>query len=183
MAVVGSAAGDKPKIIVRDGLQADVPEVAALKVRSWDDAYRPLVGSAVVDQLLDVDEHHSAIQRDLGKRNAFMLVAEAQEGEIVGFALSHLDEGGEPFLESLHVRPGLRGTGIGAALLRATARRWSSRGFGSMSLHVVAANVGARRFYERLGAAAVRTVADDWRGTSVLLVVYRWPSLVRMQEH
>ena len=174
---------DQPEIMVRDGVQADIPEVAALKVRSWDDAYRPLLGSGLVDQLLDVDEHRSTIQRDLTKREAFMLVAEAPEGEIVGFALSHLDGTGDPFLESLHVRPSLRGTGIGAALLRATATRWASRGFTSMSLHVVAANVAARRFYERLGSLVVGTITDDWRGTSVPLVVYRWPNLSRVQDH
>lgn len=179
MAVDGSAAGDDLKMIVRAGVQADLPQVAALKVRSWDDTYRALVGSAVVDQLLDVEEHRSTIQRDLGKPKAFLLVAEAPDGEVVGFALSHLDDAGEPFLESMHVRPGLRGTGIGTALLRATAARWTTGGFGSMSLHVVAANIAARRFYERLGGVVVGTMAENWRGTSVPLVVYRWPSLSR----
>jgi ribosomal protein S18 acetylase RimI-like enzyme len=167
-------------VIVRDGVVADLSQAAALKVRSWDDTYRPLVGDAVVDQLLDVEEHRKTIQEDLEKREALLLVAEAPDGEILGFALSYLDDGGEPFLESLHVVPGMRGTGIGAALLRSTAARWAAGGFGTMSLHVLVANLAARRFYERLGGVVVDTITDNWRGTSVQITVYRWPSLSRL---
>ena len=167
-------------VIVRDGVQADLSQVAALKVRSWDDTYRPIVGDAVVDQMLDVEEHRSTIQRDLEKREAFLLVAEAPDNGMVGFALSYLDDVGEPYVESLHVRPGMRGTGIGATLLRAAAARWAGGGFATMSLHVVAANVAARRFYERLGGVVVGTIAENWRGTPVPAVVYRWASLSRL---
>lgn len=166
-------------MILRDGVEADLSPVAALKVSSWADTYRPLVGSEVVDQLLDVDDHRSTIQQDLRKRQAFLLVAEAPDGEIVGFALSFVDDAGEPFLESLHVRPDIRGTGIGAALLHATTNRWAAGGFGTMSLHVLAANIAARRFYERLGGTAVGAIMDNWRGTSVPVAVYRWHRLSR----
>jgi ribosomal protein S18 acetylase RimI-like enzyme len=167
-------------VIVRDGVQADLSQVADLKVRSWDDTYRPLVGDTLVDQLLDVEEHLSTIQRDLEKHQAFLLVAEKPGKEIVGFALSYLDNAGEPYVESLHVRPGMRGTGIGATLLRATATRWAAAGFGTMSLHVVAANVAARRFYERNGGMVVATIAESWRGTPVPAMVYRWLNLSRL---
>jgi ribosomal protein S18 acetylase RimI-like enzyme len=166
-------------MIIRPGVPADLPQVASLKVTSWDDTYRPLLGSALVDQLLDVEEHRSTIQRDLERREAFLLVAEGSDGDVEGFALSYLDDAGEPFLESLHVRPRLRGAGIGAALLSATATRWTAGGFGSMSLHVVAPNAGARRFYERFGGVVVGTLDHDWLGTPVQLVVYRWPDLAR----
>lgn len=163
--------------IVRDGVPADLPLVAAIKARSWDDAYRPIVGDAVIAQLLDVEDHRQAIQHDLEKPEAFFLVAEAPNREVIGFALSHLDDQGEPFLESLHVSPGLRGSGIGTDLLRATASRWTTRGFDTMSLHVIAANTAARRFYERHGGVAAGTVAESWKGASVAVLVYRWPSL------
>jgi ribosomal protein S18 acetylase RimI-like enzyme len=164
-------------VFVRDGVLADLPQVAALRVMGWDDTYRPIVGDAVVDQLLDVEDHRIAIERDLEKRDAFLLVVEAPDRKVVGFALNHLDDEGGPFLESLHVRPDMRGSGIGTALLRATASRWAVRGFESMSLHVVAGNTAARRLYERLGGVAAGTIADSWKGTSVTLVVYRWPNL------
>src|ERR1700682_5941778 len=91
----GMTARSMHSVIVRDGVLADLSQVAALKVRSWDDTYRPLVGDAVMDQLLDVEEHRKTIQEDLGKHEAFLLVAEAPDGEILGFALSCLDDGGE----------------------------------------------------------------------------------------
>jgi ribosomal protein S18 acetylase RimI-like enzyme len=176
MSSVEGSADDKAKIVVRDGVQADLLHVAALKVESWVDTYAPIVGSAVIDRMLDVEEQRSSIQRDLENHGAFLLVAAAPNGEIVGFALNHLDAG-EPFLESLHVRPVHRGSGIGTALLRATATHWTASGFNNLSLHVVSANAAARRLYERLGAVDIGTTAENWKGVLVPTAIYRWPSL------
>ena len=176
MSSVGASSDDQIKIVVRDGVEADLSQVAALKVESWADTYAPIVGNGVIDRMLDFEEHRRSIQRDLENHGAFLLVAAAPNGEIVGFALNHLDAG-EPFLESLHVRPVHRGSGIGAALLRATATRWAASGFTSLSLHVLSANKAARRFYERLGAVDVGATAQSWKGMWVPTAVYRWPSL------
>jgi ribosomal protein S18 acetylase RimI-like enzyme len=169
-------------MIVRDGVETDLPLVAALRVRGWDDTYREIVGDAIADQLLDVEEHLRAMQRDLGTREAFLLVAEAPSSEVVGFALNRLDDAGRPFLESLHVRSGDRRSGTGTDLLRATALRWMAAGFEHMSLHVLAANTAARRLYERLGAVEIGTLTTNWKGTSVPTVLCSWPSLTRLSS-
>jgi GNAT superfamily N-acetyltransferase len=54
-------------------------------------------------------------------------------------------------LDELYVRPGLRGRGIGGALLTAACALARERGAGLMEINVDGGDVDARRFYERHG--------------------------------
>lgn len=54
-------------------------------------------------------------------------------------------------LLSIMVEPGLRGRGIGTALLRTLCSACTTAGLGRLDVTVAAANSGARRFYERHG--------------------------------
>jgi drug/metabolite transporter (DMT)-like permease/ribosomal protein S18 acetylase RimI-like enzyme len=167
---------------VRDGSTADLDAVAAIRVSSWKDTYRPLMGGQVVDGLLDVGDHRRDIGRILSESQALLLVAEDGNHAVAGFALSHIGADGEPFLESLHVQPGRRSHGIGAQLLQQTAARWAARGHRSMSLHVVESNLRAKRFYDRLGGREVGVVVDDWRGARVAQAIYRWNDLAAVRD-
>jgi drug/metabolite transporter (DMT)-like permease/ribosomal protein S18 acetylase RimI-like enzyme len=173
---VGPAAQAEP-VTVREGSAADLDAIAAVRVNSWKDTYRPLIGGQVVDPLLDVREHRRDMERILDEGQALLLIAEDANRAVAGFALSHLGEGGEPFLESLHVQPGRRSHGIGALLLRETAARWAAGGHRSMSLHVVESNLRAKRFYDRFGGREVGVVVSDWRGAQVSQAIYRWNEL------
>jgi ribosomal protein S18 acetylase RimI-like enzyme len=167
-------------LTVREAGDADLDAVAALRVRNWDDSYRPLIGDQVMDGLLDVATHRRAIERLLREDAAILLIAEEQDRELEGFALSHLAADDKPYLESLHVPPGRRDHGIGAVLLRATAERWLAAGHRSLSLKVIVGNVAAMRFYERYGAEAAGSVVQDWNGTPVESVIYRWSDLTML---
>jgi drug/metabolite transporter (DMT)-like permease/ribosomal protein S18 acetylase RimI-like enzyme len=173
------AAGATPAtpVTVREGGAPDLDAIAAIRVNSWKDTYRPLIGGQVVDRLLDVREHRRDMERILNHDGGLLLVAEDENHAVAGFALSHLADNGEPFLESLHVQPGRRSHGIGAMLLRETAARWAARGHRSMSLHVVESNVRAKRFYDRFGGREVGVVVSDWRGAQVSQAIYRWNDL------
>jgi drug/metabolite transporter (DMT)-like permease/ribosomal protein S18 acetylase RimI-like enzyme len=171
-----------PPVTVREGGAADLDDVAALRVRSWDDTYRPLIGGAAVDHLLNVGEHRRDIERVLNENDSLLLVAHDHDHALAGFALSHIARDGEPFLESLHVHPRWRSHGIGARLLRATASRWVARGHKSLSLHVVASNRRAKGFYHRFGGEEVGEFVDDWQGAQVPQAIYRWTDLALLQE-
>ena len=85
-------------------------------------------------------------------------------GEPVGFAIffhnfsTFLCRKGL-YLEDLFVRPAARGTGMGKALLQRLARIAVERECGRFEWGVLAWNVDAQAFYQRMGA----TILPDWR--------------------
>jgi GNAT superfamily N-acetyltransferase len=91
------------------------------------------------------------------------LVAEA-DGRIVGYALffhnfsTFLGRRGL-YLEDLYVKPALRGSGLGTAMLRRLAALAVERQCGRFEWTVLDWNQPALDFYEKMGA----TVLPDWR--------------------
>lgn len=92
------------------------------------------------------------------------LVAELDDGRVVGFALyftnfsTFLCKPGL-YLEDLFVEPAQRGLGIGKALLRALAKLAVERDCGRFEWSVLDWNEPAIRFYQAMGAS----VLPDWR--------------------
>jgi GNAT superfamily N-acetyltransferase len=96
--------------------------------------------------------------------SAEALVAQQDDGEIVGYALffhsfsTFLGRRGL-YLEDLYVRPQARGTGLGTRILRALAALAVERQCGRFEWTVLDWNQPAVDFYEKMGA----TVLSDWR--------------------
>ncbi len=93
----------------------------------------------------------------------FGLVAEAEPGAVGGFALYFLNfstwEGVHGiYLEDLYVRPELRGSGLGRALLTRLARIAVERGYARVEWAVLNWNSPAIDFYRALGAVPM----DEW---------------------
>jgi GNAT superfamily N-acetyltransferase len=160
--------------------EADADVVAALHVASWRSAYRGVLR----DELLDGDMMPFRLgfwRARLGGPGArqFGWLALA-EGEPVGFAfaLGGADPAWGTQIDNLHVLPAHKRRGIGRRLL-AEVGAWylaSAPGEG-LFLWVYEQNAAARRFYERLGAAAVeRMVIDAPGGGQVAEWRYAWPS-------
>jgi GNAT superfamily N-acetyltransferase len=85
-----------------------------------------------------------------------------EDGEIVGFMLWFLNfstwRGVHGiYLEDLYVRPGLRGSGLGKALLATLARECVENGYARLEWWVLDWNP-ATGFYKSLGATAM----DEW---------------------
>jgi GNAT superfamily N-acetyltransferase len=94
---------------------------------------------------------------------AFALMAEDDEGQVVGFALWFLNfstwtgiQG--MHLEDLYVRPHARGGGHGRALLSALAQVCETRGYQRMEWAVLDWNEPSIGFYKALGAEPL----DEW---------------------
>ncbi len=130
----------------------DVREVASLHVASWRDAYRGILDDDFLDGALP----------DFAARQWEAVLAQPQRSATVVLAMLGTDsagfvailrKGAVAYVDSLHVRPGMRGAGIGRALLAFAARRMRHRGCASAELVVFAANPGAIRFYTALGAS------------------------------
>lgn len=94
---------------------------------------------------------------------AEVLIAETEAGETAGFALFFHNFStweGKPgiYLEDLFVRPELRGSGFGKALLTELARLAVDRGCARLEWSVLDWNEPSIEFYRALGAVPM----DEW---------------------
>lgn len=107
------------------------------------------------------EQVHAAL---FGERpGAYAHIAEADDGEVVGFALWFLNfstwTGVQGlYLEDLFVRPDRRGGGYGKALLSELARICGERGYERLEWSVLDWNAPSISFYEALGARP----QDEW---------------------
>jgi len=94
--------------------------------------------------------------------SVFAMIAETEEGPC-GFAIyffnysSFLGRRGL-FVEDLYVRPSLRGSGVGVALMSHAAKKARAAGCKRMEWTVLNWNQPAKAFYENLGARPL----EDW---------------------
>jgi ribosomal protein S18 acetylase RimI-like enzyme len=164
---------------VRPGNRSDLEAVAAIKVGSWADTYSSLIPPAVLAPFLDLDHSLDDLRESTARPDAVFLVAEDRSGPVIGYALAYLDQGADPWLESLHVAGAHRGRGVGTALMRDLAALLVARGYRTMSLGVVKGNAGAGRLYTRLGATLVGIEPTDW-AAGIDHEVYRWADLAQL---
>ena len=141
-----------------DATCADAGAIAALHADSWRHAYRGILPEAFLTH--DVEQNRRALWEErMATASAAMCVLKAVTADdVVGFAcvfLNHDSRWGA-LLDNLHVRPGLTGRGVGAALLAAARTRViAATADPRMYLWVFEANTRARHFYERHGGVAV----------------------------
>ena len=115
-------------------------------------------------------------RRREGDDGRFLLVAEVEEGRVVGCALGGRQTEEPPYegeLFLLGVLPAYQGRGIGKGLVVAVARRLAAAGIHSMCVRVLRANPNCA-FYEHLGAQFVRDEPYDWNGVTLPQTVYGW---------
>lgn len=152
--------------------------IAELHTESWLNTYRGILADQYLDDDLLAERERLWTRRFSAPEPSQHVVLAEEQNSLAGFACAfgaHDPEHGT-LLENLHVRKTSRGTGIGAALVRAVAR-WSLEAHPGMGIHLwaLARNVGARAFYERLGG--IVTAENMWAppvGDAVPEVRYSW---------
>lgn len=162
----------------------DAAAIASLHAESWRNAYRGMLPDKYLDEEVFADRAAFWKERfDAPVPERRLILKATSQSTLDGFVCVLLDA--EPNcgarLDNLHVRPQLKGQGIGHALFQA-AREWIARVMPGESMHlwVVEANHAARRFYDRQGGAIVeRTTRPVACGLSVPELRYQWPPLRR----
>ncbi|MFI6349210.1 GNAT family N-acetyltransferase [Streptomyces sp. NPDC050560] len=164
---------------VRPMREEDIDAVSAVRVGGWRAAYRGMVPQTYLDALtVDEDARGRREMFAHGSGDVLNLVAE-DRGAVVGWAAlgtsREADSGpddGE--LLALYAAPDRLRAGTGTALLRHALAAARERSYDALVLWVIAANTGARRFYERHGFAP-DGAASDWLvdGTAVPELRYR----------
>jgi GNAT superfamily N-acetyltransferase len=142
-------------VIVREARAEDVPRIAALI--AMGNASRPMTAEeAEAEGRLPV--YGEAFARVAASEANHLFVAE-QDGRVIGTyqltVLPGIAERGRTRgkIESVHVDPALRGTGVGAVMMRHALEVARQVGIGLIELSSNKSRTDAHRFYERLGFA------------------------------
>ena len=149
-------------MIVRPATRADLPAVEAVRIATWQVAYRGIVPDVVLDTLRVDDDRVAALESRYDEGSAATWVAE-DGGALVGMAVAgpcrDEDLPGGRELYALYVLPSSWGHGVGQAL-------WDAA-LPFASLWVLADNARARAFYARNGFRPEATKVVDIGGPLV----------------
>lgn len=144
-----------PDVGVRRASAADVPRIAALIAMGHASAPMDAAAAEAEGRL---PAYAIAFAQVEGSGANHLFVAE-QAGRVVGTyqltALPGLAERGRMRgkIESVHVDPALRGSGVGAAMMRHAIAEARRLGIGLLELSSSKSRTDAHRFYEKLGFA------------------------------
>ncbi|WP_051531786.1 GNAT family N-acetyltransferase [Sphingomonas sp. URHD0057] len=136
--------------MIRPARDSDRDAIAAIHTASWQDTYRDVLPDDLLDGTLSSIMADRWQTQEIGDRDV-VLVAQADDGEILGFAATWVEEQGGGYIDNLHVQFSAQSQGLGRAMLRETAAQLLRNGVPTGYLHVVASNQRARSLYMRLG--------------------------------
>jgi len=170
-----------PVFELRPVIASDAEVIAGLHTESWRDAYRGILTDAYLDgDILPERQAHwrARLERPTPGQFGFLALREATP---VGFAFAfpHADQRWGTHLDNLHVRPTVRGGGVGTRLLHAVTVHVLTHHPGEgLYLWVYELNVRTRAYYARLGAQPIeRTVIAAPGGGTVAEWRYAWPDI------
>jgi ribosomal protein S18 acetylase RimI-like enzyme len=172
------------KITMRPIAASDAATVADLHTASWRSAYRGMLR----DEYLDGDIASERLRVWMARLTAPVDTAYGFIVEIDGPPAGFVYLFGEAaptwgtLIDNLHVLPGLKGRGIGRALLNAAAIETDRRHPGRpVHLFVYEKNLAARRFYASIGGREVeRDTVEAPGGGSLIHCRVVWRDATRL---
>ncbi len=173
--------GGEPGATIRRATSADACAIAQVRVDGWRATYAGIVPAAYL-AAMSVDENAAQWRRILtaGPNTASVFVADDGAG-VAGFASGHMlaerKHGFDAELSAIYLRRDCQRAGTGRRLVAAVAAPLRGHGASGLLTWVIAANRGARAFYESLGAELVVEQPFEWDGLDLIEAGYGWRNL------
>jgi ribosomal protein S18 acetylase RimI-like enzyme len=133
---------------VRSMTPADAEAASALLHGSWLTTYGPIMGIERARQASAARHTPATLSAELADPKNAAFVAQVG-GEIVGYALARLRDGGVVYIDRLHVLPSQFGRGVADRLMQASVDAFP--GHMSITLDVLVGNDRAIAYYRRHG--------------------------------
>lgn len=174
------------KVLIRKAELHEVPQGAALHVRTWQSAYKGLMPENYLKSLRvedfetswrksisEIDENRLRVVAADGKRIVGFLGAGPCRWEVPGFSEE---------LYGIYVDPSEQGKGIGRQLLNHYSSWLLSRNKRSFVLWVLRENHSSRRFYEATGGRCLEIEKSDRKfgDQNLAEIAYGWDELVSL---
>lgn len=172
---------------IRTAVLADALAIARVHVETWKTSYKGIVPDAVLEKL-SVETRLPRWQELLSDEShaGFILVAETDDGEIVGFAVAGPNRGNENNIDAelyaIYVLQAHQGSGTGRRLVHEVMHRLQSAGYTSLIVWALQANNPARRFYESLGGVYFSSKPVSIGGAELTEVSYVWERMPRLAD-
>jgi GNAT superfamily N-acetyltransferase len=169
-------------LIIRKGLSADADNIGSLHAQSWQSAYRGLLPDSFLDNgLTEERKKYWTGKISALSTKEFVLVAEDGSG-VTGFAavMDKPEKGYDAFLDNLHVRPDVKGQGIGGKLLEAVAINLQKTGRKSLYLWVLKGNIPAEEFYKAKGGRPADSSTVMFGGEVIAQTRFVWDRLDKL---
>lgn len=166
-------------ISLRDYRLSDADAIGTLHAQSWFTAYRGILLDSYLDNGLQ-EERQNYWRGKLPTLSPKEFIVVAEDGsEVIGFA-ALMDEpeiGYDALLDNLHVRPDLKGKGVGGQLMKAVAEKLRVTGRSSFYLWVLEGNVPAEEFYKAKGGVPADVSTTEFGGKIVGKTRFVWTDL------
>lgn len=164
--------------MIRKATIQDARSIAEVQVDTWRTAYKNIIPD---DYLLSLSyEQQEQIWTNIIP-HCTVMVAENQEGQLVGFASGGKAVNGEyddypGELTAIYILEEYQGHGIGKKLVHSIAESIKALGHHSMIVLVLEDNP-AKTFYESLGGKFLDRVEIEIGGKILYEVVYAWENI------
>lgn len=159
-------------MIIRRAVVQDAEGLVRVHVDTWKTAYRGIIAGEVLDRMSYTGRGERWRQTILEPEGKYIYVAEWNQQDnssisspaVVGFAIagSNRDDDTHVFKGEVHgiyVLDKYQGKGVGRRLFTRAVQSLLQDGMDSVKVWVLADNVKARGFYERLGGAAIEGIS------------------------
>ncbi len=165
-------------MIYRKANKNDAANIANLHAESWRNTYRGMLSDAYLDGDVFIERQiHWQKRFDNPSENQYVFVAE-DDDQLAGFVCVYGADDAKwgSLIDNLHVRPDLKGQGIGKRLIN-EGMNWARENYPECGVYlwVFEANLPSRQFYEVMGGSNVERVLhhneDDTEGYALR---YAW---------
>ncbi|MHA1398951.1 MAG: GNAT family N-acetyltransferase [Candidatus Heimdallarchaeaceae archaeon] len=172
---------------IRTANQNDGKDIAKVKIASWRTTYTNILPSEILDNLSL--ENQAKIWTKIVKecnenKERKLLVAENEDGEIIGFAV-----GGKPIeqgfnydseIGAIYLLKEYQKKGIGSALVKELVEWFKTKDYNNMVIWVLKEN-SACEFYQKIGGIPKEQMTKEIGEDEYLLVGYVWDSLDKVK--
>lgn len=171
---------------IRLATPADAHAIATVRVDAWRTTYKGIIPDAYL-AAMSVEDSTALWDRVLtaAPNTTSTFVAEIDR-RVAGFAsgmmLAEPKHGFDCELTGLYIVRDAQRAGIGRRLASTVAAAQRAHGASGMIVWVIAANKGARAFYERLGGELVIEQPFTWDGMDLVEAGYGWRDLPALIE-
>ncbi|WP_339838095.1 GNAT family N-acetyltransferase [Paenibacillus sp. FSL R7-0272] len=170
---------------IRLAREGDARGIAYVHTESWKTTYRGIVPDHVL-HLLTTESRLVQWEQQLraSENDQILIVAEDEEGEIVGFACGGKErEGKLPYdgeLYAIYLLQSHQNSGIGRQLVKQVVQHLQTCKIDNMMIWALEQNP-ACRFYEKMGGIPVHTQSIRIGDEDLEEVAYGWPDLASFE--